>query len=132
MNINTNINKYKVRQSWRRELVKQNFNMIATIQAPMKHKHSMNKRLDSLANLNRVERMFYSVERNADMSGYHIHLMMKIHKVTNVLVYRETLAWALDVKKGCIPYLSEIDNLKGLSNYVTKYMKGDQIHYNFY
>ena len=132
MIINTNINKSKVRQSWRRGLVKQNFNMVATIQAPMGNQYSFEKRMENLAMLGRMEKMFYSVEKNQNSKGYHIHLMMKIHEVSNVLVYKDTLAWALDVKRSYIPYLSEIGNLKGLTNYITKYMKSDQIHYNFY
>jgi len=127
MIINTNITKYQAKQKLRNLLLEQNYNWVATIQAPMRHKYSFEKRMEGLANLGKVDKMFYSEERNADLLGYHIHLMMKVHNPS-----KETLAWALDVKKNYIPYLEEIDYPKRLTNYVTKHMKGDQIHYNFY
>ena len=41
-------------------------------------------------------------------------------------------AFALDVKQDYIPYYEEVNDRSSVSNYVTKKMLGDQIHYNFY
>ena len=83
--------------------------------------------MSSFFNLPRVNSLFYSVEQNADRMGYHIHLMFDAF-----LCNREHLAFALDTSYDSIPYYEEIDNNSKVASYVTKYMRGDQIHYNFY
>ena len=72
------------------------------------------------------EKLFYSVEQNADRMGYHIHLMFDAF-----LCNREHLAFALDTSYDNITYYEPINDKVAVSRYVTKYMKGDQIHYNY-
>ena len=117
---------------WRNLLTKENYNTLVTIQKPMKHKHSMEGNMDKFFNLNRVDSLFYSVERNTNAkqelsTGYHIHLMFNAYECN-----RDRLAFALDTKKDNITYYEEIDNNLKVASYVTKFMNGDQIHYNFY
>ena len=108
-----------VRSEWRRYIKSKNFNTLVTIQAPMKHKHIFDSRMKILASTPRVNGLFYSVEKNVDGMGYHIHLLINTHNTT-----RDELAY--------VPYYEEVDSQVGVSNYVTKMMKGDQIHYNLY
>ena len=116
-----------VRSEWRRYIKSKNFNTLVTIQAPMKHKHIFDSRMKILASTPRVNGLFYSVEKNVDGMGYHIHLLINTHNTT-----RDELAWALNIKPSYVPYYEEVDSQVGVSNYVTKMMKGDQIHYNLY
>ena len=108
-----------VRSEWRRYIKSKNFNTLVTIQAPMKHKHIFDSRMKILASTPR--------EKNVDGMGYHIHLLINTHNTT-----RDELAWALNIKPSYVPYYEEVDSQVGVSNYVTKMMKGDQIHYNLY
>ena len=52
----------KVRYSWVSMLTKENYNTIITIQKPMKHRYSMDSKLERIGNLEQIEKMFYSVE----------------------------------------------------------------------
>ena len=121
------LTQYRSQKMWRTLLTKENYNTLVTVQKPMKNKYSMESNIESFANLNRVNKVFYSVERNVDESGYHIHLMFDGFKWT-----KEHLAQVLDVKESYIPYYEEVNDRSSVSNYVTKKMLGDQIHYNFY
>ena len=112
---------------WRTLLTKEKYNTLVTVQKPMKNKYSMESNIEKFANLNRVNKVFYSVERNVDKSGYHIHMMFDAFKCS-----KEHLAFALDVMQDYIPYYEEVNDRSSVSKYVTKKMLGDQIHYNFY
>ena len=117
---------------WRNLLTKENYNTLVTIQRPMKNKYMMQGNIERFFNLNRVSSLFYSVERNTNAkqelsTGYHIHLMFNAF-----LCNRDRLAFALNTKKDNITYYEPINDKVAVSRYVTKYMKGDQIHYNFY
>ena len=112
---------------WRTLLTKEKYNTLVTVQKPMKNKYAMESNIEKFANLNRVNKIFYSVERNVDESGYHIHMMFDAFKCS-----KEHLAFALDVKQDYIPYYEEVNDRSSVSRYVTKKMLGDQIHYNFY
>ena len=117
---------------WRNLLTKENYNTLVTIQRPMKNKYMMQGNIERFFNLNRVSSLFYSVERNTNAkqelsTGYHIHLMFNAF-----LCNRDRLAFALDTKKDNITYYEPISDKVAVSRYVTKYMRGDQIHYNFY
>ena len=115
------------RNKWIHLLTKENYNTLVTIQKPMRNKYAMESNIEKFFNLNRVSSLYYSVEKNADRQGYHIHLMFNAFLCT-----REHLAFALDTSYDSIPYYEEIDNNSKVASYVTKYMRGDQIHYNFY
>ena len=112
---------------WRNLLTKEDYNTLVTIQRPMKNRFMMEGNMANFFNLKRVDSLFYSVEKNADRQGYHIHLMFNAF-----LCNRDRLAFALDTKKDNITYYEPINDKVAVSRYVTKYMNGDQIHYNFY
>ncbi len=117
---------------WRNLLTKENYNTLVTIQRPMKNKYMMQGNIERFFNLNRVSSLFYSVERNTNAkqelsTGYHIHLMFNAF-----LCNRDHLAFALDTSYDNITYYEPINDKVAVSRYVTKYMNGDQIHYNFY
>jgi len=114
------------RKKWINLLTQEDYNTLVTIQKPMKPS-TMQGNIERFFNLNRVDSLFYSVERNADRQGYHIHLMFNAYQCN-----RDRLAFALDTKKDSITYYEPISDKVAVSSYVTKYMKGDQIHYNFY
>ena len=119
--------RYRSTAKWRNLLTKENYNTLVTIQRPMKNRYMMEGNMDKFFNLNRVDNLFYSVERNSDRQGYHIHLMFNA-----INCNRDRLAFALDTSYDNITYYEPIKNKVAVSRYVTKYMKGDQIHYNFY
>jgi len=119
--------RYRSKAKWRNLLTKEDYNTLVTIQRPMKHKYSMEGEMENFFNLKRVDNLFYSVEKNADRQGYHIHLMFNAYQCN-----RDRLAFALNTKKDNITYYEPINDKVAVSRYVTKYMKGDQIHYNFY
>ena len=121
------MNNTSVRSKWREYIKSKNFNTLVTIQAPMKHQYIFDARMETLADIPRIKDMFYSVEKNVDGMGYHIHLLINTYNTT-----RDELAWALNVRPSYVPYYEEVDSQVGVSNYVTKMMKGDQIHYNLY
>ena len=114
-------------REWTKMIRSQKFTKLATIQAPMKNRFAFETRMQILASTPRVNGLFYSVERNADRKGYHIHLLLNAYKTT-----RDQLAWALDIKRSYIPYYEDVYSTVGVTNYVTKHMKGDQIHYNYF
>ena len=125
----------KIRNAWRKELVKQNYNTLVTIQQPMRNRHQMDSRLKHFSEHQRIGGLFYSVEYNADKkSGYHIHLMFNdlCHLSEKKECTRTHLAWALDVKKSHIQYYESINSKSAVSGYVSKNMNADQIHYSFY
>jgi hypothetical protein len=115
------------RNKWKYLLTKENYNTLVTIRKPMRNKYAMESNMERFFNLNRVTSLFYSVEQNADKLGYHIHLMFNAYKCT-----KEHLAFALDLKTNYIEYYEPIKSKSAVSGYVTKNMKADQIHYNFY
>ena len=45
---------------------------------------------------------------------------------------KEVLAWNLDLNPSDIPYYESINSKSAVSGYVTKNMKADESHYNFY
>ena len=114
-------------REWTKIIRGQKFTKLVTIQAPMKNKYSFETRMEILASTPRVNGLFYSVERNADRKGYHIHLLINAF---NTSIYQ--LAWALDIKQNNIPYYEDVYSTVGVTNYVTKHMKDDQIHYNYF
>ena len=120
------INQNRTRQAWITLLTKENYQTVATIQAPMKHIESYEGRIEQFAKLSTVNGVFYSVERNADLMGYHIHLMFNAYNCN-----KEKLSFAIDTKPNYIPYYESVASPRALAGYVTKYM-GKQIHYNFY
>ena len=115
------------RNKWRYLLTKENYNTLVTIRKPMRSRYAMESNMERFFNLNRVSSLFYSVERNADREGYHIHLMFNAYKCN-----KEVLAWSLDLKPNYIEYYEPINSTSAVSGYVTKNMKADIIHYNFY
>ena len=117
----------KSRNKWITLLTKEKYNTLVTIEKPMRNKHMLDANIERFFNLNRVNKLFYSVERNTKRKGYHIHLMFDAFRCT-----KEHLAFALDLNKSDIPYYEPINSRSAVSGYVTKYMKADQIHYNFY
>ena len=125
-----------IRNAWKQELVKMNYNTLATLQQPMRNRYMMDSRLKHFSEHQRINGLFYSVEYNADKkSGYHIHLMFK--DLCNISKEKkectaEHLAWALDLNKSHIQYYKAINSKSAVSGYVLKNMKADQIHYNFY
>ena len=124
-----------IRNAWRKELVKQNYNTLVTLQQSMRNRYQMDSRLKYFSEHQRIGGLFYSVEYNADKkSGYHIHLMFNdlCHVSEKKECTREHLAWVLDVKKSHIQYYKSINSKSAVSGYVLKNMKADQIHYNFY
>jgi len=119
--------RYRSKAKWRNLLTKEDYNTLVTIQRPMKNKYSMEGEMENFFNLKRVDNLFYSVESNSDRQGYHIHLMFNAYQCN-----RDRLAFALNTKKDNITYYEPISDKVAVSRYVTKYMRGDQIHYNFY
>ena len=119
--------RYRSKAKWRNLLTKEDYNTLVTIQRPMKNKYSMEGEMENFFNLKRVDNLFYSVESNSDRQGYHIHLMFNAYQCN-----RDRLAFALNTKKDNITYYEPISDKVAVSRYVTKYMRGDQIHYNLY
>ena len=117
----------KVKYKWIKLLAKEKYNTLVTIQLKMKNKYMFENRMQSFSELQRVQGLFYSVEQNADKLGYHIHLMFKAFNCDKM-----SLAFALDTPINTIQYYEQINDKVAVSRYVTKNMKGDQIHYNFY
>jgi len=121
------VSKRRVKNTWIKFLKSKNFNYLATIQKPMKHPYKFEENLRRLAECEQIENMFYSVERNSDQMGYHIHLMLKAHRTK-----KYNIGYVLNLKNSDIPYFEKIDSTYKVARYVSKYMKGDQLHYNFY
>lgn len=123
------------RNTWKKELIKRNYNTLVTLQQPMRNRYQMDSRLKHFSEHQRIGGLFYSVEYNADKkSGYHIHLMFNdlCHLSEKKECTRVNLAWALDIKKSHIQYYESINSKSAVSGYVLKNMNADQIHYNFY
>jgi len=137
-NLGINVQKSKesiIRNAWRKELVKQNYNTLVTLQQSMRNRYQMDSRLKHFSEHQRIGGLFYSVEYNADKkSGYHIHLMFNdlCHVSEKKECTREHLAYLLDIKKSHIQYYKSINSKPAVSGYVLKNMKADQIHYNFH
>ena len=121
------LQKLNAKNKWVNLLTKEDYNTLVTIQKPMKNKYTMQGNIERFFNLKRVNNLFYSVEKNADRMGYHIHLMFNAFQCN-----QKHLAFALDTSYNSITYYESINDKVAVSSYVTKYMKGDQIHYNFY
>jgi hypothetical protein len=117
----------KRRTKWISLLTKEKYSTLVTIQKPMRNKHMLDGNIEKFFNQSRVSKLFYSVEPNTKKKGYHIHLMFDAFKCT-----KEILAWNLDINPSDIPYYESINSKSAVSGYVTKHMKADQIHYNFY
>lgn len=118
---------YRSQKKWRTILTKEKYNTLVTIQPKMKNKYMFEKRMQSFSDLHNVQGLFYSVEQNADKLGYHIHLMFKAFNCDKM-----SLSFALGTPINTIQYYEQINDKVAVSRYVTKNMKGDQIHYNFY
>ena len=116
-----------VRNSWIKMLKEKNYNYLATIQKPMKNPYKFEDKFRRLSECEQIESLFYSVEKNADLQGYHIHLMIKAHRTG-----KYNIGYVLNLKNSDIPYFEKIDSTYRVARYVSKYMKGDQLHYNFY
>ena len=67
---------HRTKKYWITMLTEKNYQTVATIQAPIKHKYCYEGKIEQFANLSSVNGVFYCVERNADLMGYHIHLML--------------------------------------------------------
>ena len=127
-NYSMNYKRSRLKQDWRKFISSQDYNVLATIQSPFIKKPDMlEERFRKFSELDRTYSLFYSAERNADLSGYHFHLLINAYKLT-----KGFLCYALDLKPNQIPYYEQINDKVAVSRYVTKNMKGDQIHYNFY
>lgn len=123
------------RNTWKKELIKRNYNTLVTLQQPMRNRYQMDSRLMHFSEHQRIGGLFYSVEYNADKkSGYHIHLMFNdlCHLSEKKECTRGHLAYLIDIKKSHIQYYESINSKSAVSGYVLKNMNADQIHYNFY
>ena len=123
------------RNTWKKELIKRNYNTLVTLQQPMRNRYQMDSRLEYFSKHQRIGGLFYSVEYNADKkSGYHIHLMFNdlCHLSEKKECTRGHLAYLIDIKKSHIQYYESINSKSAVSGYVLKNMNADQIHYNFY
>ena len=123
-----NYKKNKLKKDWRKFISSQNYNVLATIQSPfIKNPYMLEDKFRKFSEFDRTYSLFYSAERNADLLGYHFHLLINAYKLT-----KDILGYNLDLKPNQIPYYEQINDKVAVSRYVTKYMKGDQIHYNIY
>ena len=117
----------RIRNKWINLLRKENFNTLVTIEKPMRNKHMLDSNIEKFFNLPRVYNLFYAVEPNTKRKGFHIHLMFDAFRCT-----KEHLAQSLDLNPSDIPYYENINSKSAVSGYVTKNIKADKIHYNFY
>jgi|TARA_R110000744_G_scaffold370677_1_gene481357 hypothetical protein len=118
----------QLKKDWRKFISSQNYNVLATIQSPfIKNAYMLEDKFKQFSEFNRTNSLFYSAERNADLSGYHFHLLINAYKLT-----KDVLCYALDLNPNQIPYYKSVDSKVKVAGYVTKYMKDDQIHYNIY
>ena len=117
---------YRTKKKWITLLTEKNYQTAATIQAPMRNKYMFEGRIEGFANLSSVNGVFYCVERNADLMGYHIHLMFNAYNCT-----REKLSFAIDTKPNYITYYEDVASPRALAGYVTKFM-GKDLHHNYY
>ena len=112
-----------IRNAWKKELLKKNYNTLVTLQQPMRNRHQMDSRIKYFSEHQRIGGLFYSVEYNADKkSGYHIHLMFNdlCHISEKKECTREHLAWALDIKKSHIQYYESINSKSAVSGITSK------------
>ena len=127
-NYSMNYKRNRLKQDWRKFISSQDYNVLATIQSPFIKKPDMlEDRFRKFSECDRTYSLFYSAERNADLSGYHIHLLVNAYELT-----KDILGYNLDLKPNQIPYYEQINDKVAVSRYVTKYMNSDQIHYNIY
>ena len=118
----------KIKKGWRNFIRTQNYTVLATIQSPfIKNPYMFEDKFKRFSELERTNSLFYSAERNADLSGYHFHLLINAYRLT-----KSALCYALDLKYNQIPYYKSVDSKVKVARYVTKYMKDDQTHYNIY
>ena len=118
----------QIKKGWRKFIRTQNYTVLATIQSPfIKSPYMFEDKFKRFSELDRTNSLFYSAERNADLSGYHFHLLINAYRLT-----KGALCYALDLKYNQIPYYKPVDSKVKVASYVTKYMKDDQIHYNIY
>ena len=117
----------KRRTKWISLLTKEKYSTLVTIEKQMRNKHMLDGNIEKFFNQSRVKKLFYSVEPNTKRKGFHIHLMFDAFKCT-----KEVLAWNLDLNPSDIPYYESINSKSAVSGYVTKNMKADESHYNFY
>lgn len=127
-NYSMNYKRSRLKQDWRKFISSQDYNVLATIQSPfIKNPYMFEDKFKRFSELDRTNSLFYSAERNADLSGYHFHLLINAYRLT-----KGALCYALDLKYNQIPYYKPVDSMVKVASYVTKYMKDDQIHYNIY
>ncbi len=117
----------QARKKWINLLTQEDYKTLVTIQKPMRNKHMLDGNIEKFFNLSRVKKLFYSVEPNPKKKGYHIHLMFDAYRCN-----RERMAFALDLDPSDVTYYKRVNSKSAVSTYVTKNMKADQIHYNFY
>ena len=115
------------RKKWINLLTKEDYKTLVTIQKPMRNKFMMDGSIEKLFNHSRVKKLFYAVEPNTKRKGFHIHLMFDAYRTS-----KKNLAWALDLEPSDIPYYKRVNSKSAVSTYVTKNMKADELHYNFY
>tara|TARA_X000000950_G_C13818408_1_gene620812 strand:- start:88 stop:522 length:435 start_codon:yes stop_codon:yes gene_type:complete len=115
-----------VRFKWSKMLSEDGYNILATIKKPMKHPYVFEENMWRIGQLEQVEKMFYSVEKNTE-GGYHLHLMLKAYK-TN----KRNICYVANLLTTDITYWAKVQSKYRVASYVTKYMIGDQIHYNYY
>ena len=115
------------RKKWINLLTDEGYKTLVTIQKPMRNKFMLDGNIKKFFNLSRVSKLFYSVEPNTKERGYHIHLMFSAYRCN-----LERMAFALDLDPCDITYYKNINSKSAVGGYVTKNMKADQIHYNFY
>ena len=110
------------RKKWINLLVKEDYKTLVTIQKSMRNKFMMDANIERFFNLNRTKKLFYSVERNTNKKGFHIHLMFDAYRCN-----QERMAYALDLDPSDITYYKRVRSRSAVSTYVTKHMKADQL-----
>ena len=127
-NYSMNYKRSRLKQDWRKFISSQDYNVLATIQSPFIKKPDMlEDRFRKFSECDRTYSLFYSAERNADLSGFHFHLLINAYKLT-----KDVLCYNLDLEPNQIPYYKPVDSKVKVASYVTKYMKDDQTFYNIY
>ena len=121
-----NTRKINTRRAYREFIQGHNYKYIITLQPPMRNPYRLDSGFERVASLEQVDALFYTIERNADFMGYHCHLFLDSYNMTS-----QDLAFVMNISESCI-WWDNIKNIKQATNYITKHMKGEQIHYNYY
>lgn len=121
-----NTRKINTRRAYREFIQGHNYKYIITLQPPMRNPYRLDSGFERVASLEQVDSLFYTIERNADLMGYHCHLFLDSYRM-----HSQDLAFVMNISERHIHW-ENIDNIKQATNYITKHMKGEQIHYNYY